>query len=321
MLRILRLLTLPLGLLVVAWLVWREGPAELLAVIGRIGWGFGAILAVRAATIVIDSAAWYWLLPRRERVSVPTLLPLRWIGEAVNCTLPAAQIGGEVVRARLLSRRLAAPGRATASVTIDFCFSLSAQILFTGLGLLFLAERGGAMGWWPPAVAAIVLSGFTVAVWQLVMRRRAIGPAQRWARRLRMPRLAERLDSVAEALELVAAGRGALAASLFCHLAAWAFHTFETWLTLWLMGASVGPADAVMLESLSMAARSAAFLIPSGWGAQEAALIALVAATGLSGETALALGLVKRARELAIGLPALALWTRLEHRQPRPARL
>ncbi len=75
------------------------------------------------------------------------------------------------------------------------------------------------------------------------------------------------------------------------------------WLTLYLMGVSAGLANAVLLESLSLAARSAAFLIPSGWGAQEGALIALAILAGLPANTGLALGLVKRAREFAIGLP------------------
>ena len=84
------------------------------------------------------------------------------------------------------------------------------------------------------------------------------------------------------------------------------------------MGVSTGVAEAVLLESLSLAARSAAFAIPSGWGAQEAALIALATLTGLPAETGLALGLVKRAREFALGLPGLAIWAIEERRRKLP---
>jgi len=100
----------------------------------------------------------------------------------------------------------------------------------------------------------------------------------------------------------------ALALSLSFHLASFIGHAAELWLTLYLMGISTGFAEATLLESLSLAVRSAAFLIPSGWGAQEASLIALATLTGLSAESALAVGLVKRAREFAIGLPGLAAW-------------
>src|SRR5205823_2662918 len=110
------------------------------------------------------------------------------------------------------------------------------------------------------------------------------------------------------ALALLAESRAALAWSLSLHLTSWLGHAAEVWLTLWLMGAPTGPGEALILESLSLAARSTAFLIPSGWGAQEASLVALASVTGLSAETALALGLVKRAREFAVGLPGLAAW-------------
>src|SRR6202030_1637907 len=111
-----------------------------------------------------------------------------------------------------------------------------------------------------------------------------------------------------------AESRAALARSLSLHLASWLGHAVEVWLTLWLMGAPTGLAEAVLLESLSLAARSAAFLIPSGWGAQEAVLVALAGVTGLPAETALALGLVKRTREFAVGLPGLVAWGIVEGR-------
>ena len=107
-----------------------------------------------------------------------------------------------------------------------------------------------------------------------------------------------------------------LAASLSLHVASFLAHAAELWLTLWLIGEPSGFAEATLLESLSLAARSIAFLIPSGWGAQEAALVALAGITGLSPDTALGLGLVKRAREFAIGLPGLLAWAIVEGRVP-----
>jgi len=149
-----------------------------------------------------------------------------------------------------------------------------------------------------------------------LVRRRLLSAAERGAARLGQHRLAAALAALGVALGLVATGRAALALSLAFHLASFIGHAAELWLTLYLMGISTGFAEATLLESLSLAARSAAFLIPSGWGAQEATLIALASLTGLSGESALALGLVKRAREFAIGLPGLVAWGIAEHRRP-----
>jgi putative membrane protein len=313
---ILRLLGLPLGIAVVVWLVLESDPAALFGVFPRIGWGFVLIIAARAATVVIDCGAWQCLLPRRDRPSFATMLPLRWIAESINTTLPAAQIGGEVVRARLLQRRLDAPARGAASVAVDFCLSLLAQILFTLLGFVLLA-RISAAGWWPAAIAAISVPLFAIFSWEMLVRRRLLAAVEGWMARIGQRRLAAALQRLGAALGLLAESRPALARSLSLHAASWLGHAGEVWLTLWLMGAPTGIAEAVLLESLSLAARSAAFLIPSGWGAQEAALIALAGVTGLPAETALALGLVKRAREFAVGLPGLVAWGIAEGRLPR----
>jgi putative membrane protein len=312
----LRLLGLGLGVGIVVWLVAHADMTALFGVFPRIGWGFLAILAARGATVIFDCAAWYCLLPRAERPSFATMLPLRWIGESINTTLPAAQIGGDVVRARLLQQRIAAPARGAASVAVDFCLSLFAQILFTLLGFVLLARLGDMAGWWPAALSAALVPAFAVLSWELLVRRRLLAAAERWAGRLGQHRLALALQALAAALGLIATSRIGLALSLALHLTSWAGHAAELWLTLYLMGVSTGIAEATMLESLSLAARSAAFLIPSGWGAQEAALIALATVTGLPAETALALGLVKRAREFAIGVPGLAAWVIAERFRP-----
>ena len=314
-----RLLGLVLGIAIVVWLVAHTDVAALFGVFPRIGWGFAAILAARGVTVIVDCAAWQCLLPRAERPSFAALLPLRWIGEAINTTLPVAQIGGEVVRARLLQKRVVAaglnlPGRGAASVAVDFCLSLFAQILFTLLGFVLLPRFAHLAIWWPAMLSAALVPAFAVFSWELLMRRRLLAAVERWAKRLGQHRLAAALAALGAALGLIATSRAALALSLALHLASLFGHAGELWLTLYLMGLSTGVAEAVLLESLSLAARSAAFPIPSGWGAQEAALVALAALTGLPAETGLALGLVKRARELALGLPGLAAWAIAERR-------
>src|SRR5258706_1640698 len=121
MTRILRLLGLPLGVAVVVWLVLQSDPAALFGVFPRIGWGFVAIVMARAVTVVIDCGAWRCLLPRRDRPSFTTMLPLRWIAESINTTLPAAQIGGEGLRAHQLQSRVEHPAPGAAPVPGDIC--------------------------------------------------------------------------------------------------------------------------------------------------------------------------------------------------------
>jgi hypothetical protein len=73
-------------------------------------------------------------------------------------------------------------------------------------------------------------------------------------------------------------------------------------------------AEALILESLGTAVRNAAFPVPAGLGAQEGGFLLLGAALGIAPPLCLALSLAKRARELLVGLPALAAWAWLEGR-------
>lgn len=313
--RALRLLGLLVGLAILAWLLAQADLPELLGVFPQIGWGFLAILAVRAATIVINTAAWRCLVPDRERPPFSTMVALRWIGESINTTLPVGQIGGDVVRAVLLQRYLPVPARGAASVAVDFCVTVLAEFLFTVLGFILLARFSAAAGWWPVAATIVLLLVFIWFSWELLFRRRLLIVLERGLLRIGSRQMAASVQALGEALALVAGSRAPIVLSLALHLLAFSGQVVEVWLTLHLMGTPTGFAAAVMLESLSFAARSAAFLIPSGWGAQEAALVALAAAAGLSPDSALALGLVKRAREFAVGLPGLAAWALVERRR------
>ena len=313
----LRLFGFLLGVTLLAWFIAHTDIGQLLGVFQRIGWAFLAIMAARGATIFSDCGAWRCLLPPEGRPSFWAMLPLRWIGEAINTTLPAAQIGGEVVRGRLLQQRVTAPARGAASVVVDFCLSLLAQMICTLSGFILLIRLSAATSWWPAALCALAVPAFAIFSWELLVRRRLLTAVERLAERLGQRRLPAMLRNLAGALGLLAIDRRALGLSLALHFLSWAGHIGELWLTLTLMGNPIGIAEAAMLESLSLGARSAAFLIPSGWGAQEAALMALAALTGVAPQTALALGLVKRAREFAIGLPGLLTWAMIEQRPVR----
>jgi hypothetical protein len=63
------------------------------------------------------------------------------------------------------------------------------------------------------------------------------------------------------------------------------------------------------------AIRTAAFIVPNAVGVQEGAYVLLGAGFGLTPEMSLALSLLKRARDLAIGLPTIAVWQVIESRR------
>jgi uncharacterized membrane protein YbhN (UPF0104 family) len=65
---------------------------------------------------------------------------------------------------------------------------------------------------------------------------------------------------------------------------------------------------ALAIESLSTAARGAAFFVPSGIGVQEVTIFSICRLLGIDMEDALALTIAKRAREILMGVPGLLAW-------------
>jgi hypothetical protein len=100
--------------------------------------------------------------------------------------------------------------------------------------------------------------------------------------------------------------------SFVLHLVCWIASALEAWIALRLAGAALGFPVVLVIEGLLYAARSAAFAVPNAVGVQEGAYVLLGAGLGLTPEMGLALSLLKRWRDLAIGLPPLATWQFLE---------
>ena len=99
------------------------------------------------------------------------------------------------------------------------------------------------------------------------------------------------------------------------HLAAWLLNGVETWLTLRMTGVALGLAEGLVIDSLLYGMRSVAFIVPSALGVQEGGLILLCGLFGVGADAALALSLIKRARDVTIGVPILLAWQGLEGRR------
>ena len=90
------------------------------------------------------------------------------------------------------------------------------------------------------------------------------------------------------------------------------FGSVEVWVALHFMGHPISFAEAIVIESLSQAIRGAAFAVPGGLGVQEGGFVAVCAVFGIPPGPAVALSLVKRVSDLAIGIPGLLAWQWIE---------
>jgi hypothetical protein len=66
---------------------------------------------------------------------------------------------------------------------------------------------------------------------------------------------------------------------------------------------------------MAMTVKSAAFPVPGALGVQESGYLVIGNLLGIQGETAFALSLIARFRDLAVGIPGLIAWQLIEGRR------
>jgi putative membrane protein len=304
------------GLAAATSLVAAVGWAEVGGALRVAGWsGLAVFCAAHLGYWAICGAAWRVLLPTG---AWRALTAARWVRDAGSDVLPVSSLGGDLMGARVAVLGGLAPPAALASTVLDVTLEIAAQLAFTVLGLGLLLALPGAAALAGPiviglAVAAPLLIGFVVVQRVglfLLLERFGRRLAQRW----RLPALAG-AEGLHDTLRALYRARGRLAASLALHLVGWLASAAEAWLALLLLGVTPGLIAVLVLESLAYALRSAAFVVPGALGVQEGGYVALGPLFGLPPETMLALSLLKRARDLALGVPALLLWQAVEARR------
>ncbi len=303
---------LAVGCAALAWMLWSVGPGLVLHDVALAGWVLPATVSVFLVQLILASQAWRVSLGP-SGVGRASMLRLRWIREGINALLPVAQVGGPVVGAQLLVRLGVAPALATAGTVLDVTLEAVSQLLFTlcGMGVLLATSRSHVWLAWVGgglAVTALSMAGF-VALQRLGglrwLETAMAGLAGRW------PGLAGwSLRGAHERLMARQSDHRALAVAFALHLASWALGGVEVWLVLAALGHSVPMLDALVIESLGMAAHSAGFAVPGAVGVQEGGFVLVCGLFGVAEETALALSVLKRVREAVVGVPALVSWQR-----------
>ena len=225
-----------------------------------------------------------------------------------------SQVGGYVLGARALALAGVTGTVAAAGTIVDVTFEFVAQVAYTALGLALLLQLQPGSAAATPVIVGLVVAVAAVVAF-LIVQRHGFDYFERIARILGRgwaERSAAGAAALHGALREIYRRPVALWLCFALHLACWIASAAEAWLVLRLAGEPL-PLDAVLvLESMLYAVRTSAFVVPNAVGVQEGAYILLGATFGLSPEMALALSLLKRARDLAIGLPTIGVWQALE---------
>ena len=277
-------------------------------------WLLPLLIPLHLLQLLMSAKAWAEILP----TSLPLLRAyrLRIIREGIDSLLPVAQVGGEVVGANLLTREGPSLSVAAASVMVDVTVEFLTQLVFLLLGvaaLTLISPAGVWQGWLGTALLTLCMAGGLLAAQRFGLLRLLEALARHIA--ARWP-AAGSLTGINDAVAALYRRRANLARAATLHLLAWLLGSVESWAVLHTLGYGVSPLQALIIESLGMAARSAGFAIPGALVVQETGFALAAAAAGLPESTGLSLSLVKRVREVATGLLGLSLWWLERRRAP-----
>lgn len=309
-----------LGLALGTWLVGHTGFREVWQAMASVGWsGFLLVGLAQGGLFVILGAGWAAILPGPRIRRLPQMIWARTVRDSAGVLLPFSHIGGFVAGARAVAMLGLSWPVAVATTCTDVTSEFLAQLAFGVIGLGVLLRLAPDAGVIDPLAAGL---GATLALCCLaVMLLRGVRPTFRFlAGRIAGPwliRVSDQADQTQASIDHVQRNRGRLVVGFLLHLAAWFGTAGAGYLTFHLLGAEVSYPKVLVIEAVLHTTMTLTFMVPGALGVQEMAYAGLGTLFGCPPEVAIAVSLLRRARDVAIGVPVLLGWQMLEARRLR----
>jgi putative membrane protein len=309
-------------------LIVHQGVQDVARAVATAGWWMAVIAAYHLFPLFLDAFEWSILFPPKDRLGIRTMYWARWLGESFSNLVPAAQVGGDILRTRLVVLRGASIPVATAAVLVDITVSVFIQTLFTLLGLSLLILVTGRTNLLGPSLAGAPVAMAAVAGFYFVQRFGLVrlfgGIVSRCAKDPKWKSLVGKGGEVDQTLRKVYGRIPAVAACCAVTMASFVVGSVEVWIGLHALGVPASFDKALILESVGQGLQSAMCFIPGALGVREGGYLVVGGMLGISGDVALALALIRRVREVVIGVPGLIAWQltegkRLLQSSPTPA--
>jgi len=304
--RLLRILGLLAGTALAVVLYREIGPQKLLPQARLLGWGLAAFLAVYVGVYLVETGGWRLSLGlRRGAIAFRPLFVIRAAGEAMNVITPLGGLGGEPVKAYLLTRRGISAQDGAASVAIAKTTMTLAQIAFVGCGILVtlqLLDRPAPMMWgfaaFPGLILSMILGAAAVSAGVVPRSWRSACGERLHSVRLLRPAFAGLGRLWKQVAEFYAANPRAFAASFGLYFLGWSLGALEIFIAARALGEPLAWRQAFAMEALISSVTMATFFIPSNAGSQEAGFYGLAPLFGMDQTTGMVLAGLRRLRQL-----------------------
>jgi len=280
------------------------------------GGGFALFCAWQLVTIALLGFAWWTVAPDKA-ADLPAMIWGRMVRDSAGCCLPFSQVGGFLLGARAASLRGLSWGMVTISMVVDLTAEFISELLFAAAGALVLLHHMADGRETVPIAAGIAAAlGLGWAVFRL--HGKALPVLVKFGERILGDWATGGLTGASTAdLASLYSRSDRVATATGMHLLGWVAKGIGNWIAFRLLGADLSLLDALAIEGLLHALLIPAFIVPGYAGVQEAGYAGLGALFGLAPEISIGVSLLRRARDIAIGIPILLVWQVWEMRKLR----
>jgi putative membrane protein len=272
--------------------------------------GFALVCAWQLALFALLGLCWFVLRRGGRDWRLSVLIWGRMVRDAAGQCLPFSLVGGFVLGARAVTLRGVCWPDAAASTVVDLSAEFFAQIGLVLIGAGILATRAPGATLIGPVLLGVLVA-ITAGAGFLWLQRGAGSPLLLVSRHLlggwsagaepHMAAIQRRLTGFYSHPRRVAL-------CTFLHLAGWFGTGVASFIAFRLLGAQIDFFAALGIEALLHAVLALAVLVPGYAGVQEAAYIAVGALFGQPPTLCLSVSLLRRARDIALGIPILLVW-------------
>ena len=292
------------------------GVARLLEGVGRVGWGFAAIVLLSGAREVSRTLAWMRTIEGPERLRFAHAFRARLAGEALSALLPMGILVGEPTKAAHVGSLLPF-ARAFSALAVEFAFYCASLALLLGAGMIALVMADQiplSVHALSVSAASIVLVAALIVLYVKRVGRSASRAETAGDQGTPAVNVLERAAVSLRRLSTLVVGFASRHPEHLWPIAAFEV-TFqvlavaEVYVTLWLISPQKPTvASAVVLETVSRAITMAFKVLPMRVGVDEAGASLFAGRLDLGAPTGVTLALVRKLRLLvwsAVGVVCL----------------
>ena len=280
--------------------------------------GFALFCAWQLVVMAILGLGWRLIAPVSGGYALAVFMWGRMVRDSAASCLPFSPVGGFVIGARAVTLLGVSWPIAAISTVVDLTAEFAAEIVFALGGLLILLGRTTDEAVTRPAQIGIGIA--LVASLAVLRLQKGIAPLfVKLGRRLLGRWFGGAEPEGISAVELTALYGNSvhLALCTAVHVIGWFGKGLGNWIAFRLLGSDLDLMGALAIEGLLHIVMATAVLIPGYAGVQEAGYVGLGAIFGVPPEIALGVSLLRRARDIAIGIPILICWQLMEVRRLR----